>query len=66
MSDSRTSLLSKLWAVALSVFGIAIVLTWTVSMIQTIWPWLLGGAIVIAVLAVTATMLRRWWQGGRW
>lgn len=66
MTDSRTSLLSKLWAVALSLLGIAIVLTWTVSLIQTIWPWLLGGAIVIAVLAVTATVLRRWWQSGLW
>ena len=66
MTDSRTSLLSKLWAVALSALGIAIVLTWTVSMIQTIWPWLLGGAIVIAVLAVAVTVLRRWWQSGRW
>lgn len=66
MSDSRTSLLSKLWAVALSVLGIAIVLTWAVAMIQAIWPWLLGGAIVIAVLAVSATVLRRWWQSGRW
>ena len=66
MTDSRTSLLSKLWAVALSALGIAIVLTWTVAMIQTIWPWLLGGAVVIAALAVTATVLRRWWQSGRW
>lgn len=66
MSDSRTSLLSKLWALALSALGIAIVLTWAVAMIQAIWPWLLVGAIAIAVLAVTVTVLRRWWQSGRW
>lgn len=66
MTDSRTSLLSKLWAVALSALGIAIVLTWTVAVVHAIWPWLLGGAIVIAVIAVTATVLRRWWQSGRW
>lgn len=66
MTVSRTSLLSKLWGIALSAFGIAIVLTWTVSMMQAIWQWLLGGAIVVTALAVTVTILRRWWQSGRW
>lgn len=66
MTDSRTSLLSKLWGVALSVFGIAVVLVWTVAMIKTIWPWLIGGAVVVLVVVFVAAVLRRWWQNGRW
>jgi len=66
MTDTPNSLLSKLWRAALSVLGIAVALTWAVSLIQSIWPWLVGMTVAAIAVFVAVLVLRRWWERRRW
>lgn len=61
-NDSNSSLLSRLWAVAISLLGIAVALWLVVWIIQQIWIWLLAGLIVAAgiIIAVWYVRARRW------
>lgn len=61
-NDSTSSLLSRLWAVAVSLLGIAVALWLVVWIIQQIWIWLLAGLIVAAgiIIAVWYIRARRW------
>lgn len=61
-NDSTSSLLSRLWAVAISLLGIAVALWLVVWIIQQIWIWLLAGLIVAAgiIIAVWYVRARRW------
>jgi len=66
VTATPSSLLSRLWGVALSALGIAVALTWAVSLIQSIWPWLVGMTVAGIAIFVAGLVLRRWWERGRW
>mgnify|MGYP001081931371 FL=1 len=61
-NDSTSSLLSRLWGVAISLLGIAVALWLVVWIIQQIWIWLLAGLIIAAgiTIAVWYVRARRW------
>jgi hypothetical protein len=66
MADTPTSLLSKAWGAVISLLGIVVTLAFMVSIIQSIWPWLVSIAVAAFVMTVAALLLRRWWERGRW
>jgi len=66
MADTPTSLLSRAWGAVISLLGIAVALAVIVSILQSIWPWLIAIAAAALVMVAVALLLRRWWQGGRW
>lgn len=61
-NDSTSSLLSRLWGVAVSLLGIAVALWLVVWIVQQIWIWLLAGLIIAAgiTFAVWYVRARRW------
>ena len=50
----------------ISLLGITVTLAFIVSIIQSIWPWLVSIAAVVFVMTVVVLLLRRWWERGRW
>lgn len=66
MTDTPTSLTSKLWGFAMSILGIAVALAVAVSIIQSIWVWLVVIAAVLLGVLLAVRVLRRWWEHGRW
>lgn len=66
MADTPTSLLSRAWGAVISLLGIAVALAATVSIIQSIWPWLIAIAAALLVIVAAALLLRRWWQRDPW
>ncbi len=63
MSRKKTDPVSQVWHWSLMLFGIAILLTLTVSLLSKILIWLLGGlalAVAIAVLVWWRRRLDRW------
>lgn len=66
MTDTPTSLTSKLWAFAMSILGVAVALAVAVDIIQTIWVWLVVITAIVLGIIVVVRGLRRWWERGRW
>jgi uncharacterized membrane protein YccC len=66
VADTPTSLLSKAWGAVISLLGIAVTLAFIVSIIQSIWPWLVSIAVAVFVMTAVVLLLRRWWERGRW
>lgn len=66
MFDPPTSLLSRAWGAVISLFGIVVTLAFIVSVIQSIWPWLVAIAVAVFAMTVVVLLLRRWWERGRW
>lgn len=66
MADTPTPLLSRVWGAVISLLGIAVTLAFIVSIIQSIWPWLVSIAVAVFVMTVAVLLLRRWWERGRW
>lgn len=63
MSDKPTGLVERFFHVCLIVLGSAIALNLTVCLLQRIWPWLVGGVLVVGVVTVLVWWLRkkRYW-----
>lgn len=59
-----TSPLQWLWRACLILFGCTILLNLTVSYLQPILPWLLGGIGCLSLLWVVTTVIR--WRQSRW
>lgn len=66
MFDPPTSLLSRAWGAVISLLGIVVTLAFIVSVIQSIWPWLVAIAVAVFAMTVVVLLLRRWWARGRW
>lgn len=66
MFDPPTSLLSRAWGAVISLLGIVVTLAFIVSVIQSIWPWLVAIAVAVFAMTVVVLLLRRWWERGRW
>lgn len=66
MFDPPTSLLSRAWGAVISLLGIVVTLAFIVSIIQSIWPWLVAIAVAVFAMTVVVLLLRRWWERGRW
>jgi hypothetical protein len=66
VADTPTSLRSRAWGAVISLLGIAVTLAFIVSIIQSIWPWLVAIAVAMFVMTVVVLLLRRWWERGRW
>lgn len=60
---SLPNILSKLMRGALTLLIIAIVLTLTIELLQCIWPWLVGIAVVAGVIYLLVRLVRNW-RGG--
>ena len=46
--------------------GIVVTLAFIVSIIQSIWLWLVAIVVAVFVMTVVVLLLRRWWERGRW
>lgn len=66
MADTPTSLLSRAWGAVISLLGIVVTLAFIVSIIQSIWLWLVAIVVAVFVMTVVVLLLRRWWERGRW
>lgn len=65
-NEPKNSLLMSAWRGALVLCGIAVLLKVTVELLRSVWPWLVAGAITVAVIAAVVVIVR-WRQGGnRW
>jgi MFS superfamily sulfate permease-like transporter len=56
--------LQSIWSGVLLIFAACLVLWLAVKLLESIWPWLLGAAIL--VLAVWALVAWRRWSRQRW
>jgi hypothetical protein len=52
------------WNVVLLLFGVCLVLWLCVKLIESIWPWLLGGALILLLIAGVTFWIRL--RRGRW
>lgn len=61
-NESKTSLLSRLWAAAGCLFGCAVMLWIVMQLIQDVWvPLVISLAVVAVVVIVVAVWRRRRW-----
>lgn len=66
MTDTPTSLTSKLWGFAMSILGVAVALAVAVDIIQNTWVWLVVITAIVLGIIVVVRGLWRWWERGRW
>lgn len=66
MADTPTSLFSRAWGAVISLLGIVVTLALIVSVLQSIWPWLICIVVAVFVMGVAALLLRRWWEREHW
>jgi len=52
------------WNAVMLLFGVCLVLWLCVRLVESIWPWLLGGVVVLLVIAGVAFVVRL--RRGRW
>lgn len=66
MSDSASSLSSKLWAVASTILGFAVAVWIAVKLIEQVWVTLLIVAGVIVAASAMIVAVKWWWQRRQW
>ena len=65
-NEPKNSPLMSAWRGALVLCGIAVLLKVTVELLRSVWPWLVAGAVIVAVIAVVVVIVP-WRQGSnRW
>jgi hypothetical protein len=52
------------WNVVLLLFAMCLVLWLCVKLIESIWPWLLGGVLILLLIAAVTFWIRL--RRGRW
>ncbi|GAA3734728.1 hypothetical protein GCM10022239_08570 [Leifsonia bigeumensis] len=52
------------WNAVLLLFGVCLVLWFCVKLIESIWPWLLGGAMIVLLIGGVTFWIRL--RRGRW
>lgn len=65
-NDSKSSLSSSLWGVAIAILGTVVAVWIAVKLIEQIWVALVVIAAVVVIVAAAIIAFRWWWQRRRW